>query len=336
MAAAVGLVALVAGGVAFGVTSGADDDLAAPATTTTTDGRRPASTTTSSSTTTTSSTTSTTSPSASPAGAVLSRGDSGPEVVALQRRLGELRYDPGPVDGKFGGATVYAVQAFQKLNGMAPDGRVGPAVQGALANPAPILPIAPYGGDDRVEVALGRQVLVVYEDGEPKLITHVSTGSHRTYCARGTCDNVAITPVGSFRFAWRYKGWRESELGKLYNPAYFTSRGVAVHGSLSVPTYPASHGCVRIPMHIAEYFPSLVQRGDPIYVSDGRRLGPAGPTLTGPPPDDPPTTPGDDTSTTTTTTPSSTSTTTPTTTSSTTTTTTPTTSTTSTTAPPLP
>ena len=326
IAAVAAAVAVVTGGVAFGVSHA--DDTAAPATTTTSTVR---STTTTTEVPTTTSTSSTTTSSTVPVeDDVLRKGDHGPAVVALQRRLIELHYDPGPADGGFGQATTYAVEAFQKMNGMVPDGAVGAKVQAALANPAPIVPLVPYGGATRVEVALGRQVLILYQGGEVRLITHVSTGSGKHYCAEGDCDNTAITPIGSFRFAWRYKGWRESRLGKLYNPVYFTGSGVAVHGALSVPTYPASHGCVRIPMHIAEYFPSLVKRGDPVYVTDGRAVGPAGPTPTGPPPSDPPTSPGDDTSTST-----STSTTTSTTSTSTTTTTQPTTTTTTTTTLPL-
>ena len=32
---------------------------------------------------------------------------------------------------------------------------------------------------------------------------------------------------------------------------------------------PASHGCVRIPMHVSEYFQTLVAYGDRVYVFDG-------------------------------------------------------------------
>ena len=42
--------------------------------------------------------------------------------------------------------------------------------------------------------------------------------------------------------------------------------GIAVHGYPSVPTYNASHGCVRIPMHIADYFQGLVPDGTPMFV----------------------------------------------------------------------
>ena len=58
-------------------------------------------------------------------------------------------------------------------------------------------------------------------------------------------------------------------LGGLYNPFYFNG-GIVVHGYVSVPIGPASHGCVRIPMHISEYFPSIVSYGDPVYVFGGQ------------------------------------------------------------------
>ena len=54
----------------------------------------------------------------------------------------------------------------------------------------------------------------------------------------------------------------------MWNPVYF-NYGIAVHGAGNVPQYPASHGCVRIPMHVGNYFPSLVAKGDQIFVFDG-------------------------------------------------------------------
>ncbi len=71
-----------------------------------------------------------------------------------------------------------------------------------------------------------------------------------------------------FKFYRRYPGWREGELGRMWNPVYF-NYGVAVHGAGNVPDYPASHGCVRIPLHIGNYFPSLVKYGDQVFVFDG-------------------------------------------------------------------
>jgi hypothetical protein len=288
IAAAAVLAVLAVSGIGYGVAVvRSDNDTPAVA--------APSSTTTSTSTTSTTVTTTTT---IDPGG--LQSGAEGPAVQAVQQRLLDLHFDPGAADGKFGLATTYAVQAFEKLHGMPPDGKVDAAFLAALANPAPIVALAPDGGANRVEVDLAHQVLAVYLDNNLRLITHVSTGNNQRYCVEGDCQ-VAVTPVGAFRFSWRATGWREARLGKLYNPIYFTSDGVAVHGSLSVPTYPASHGCVRIPMHIAEYFPSLVKRGDPIFVSDGRPVGPPPALPSSPPTTDKPATSGDSTTTTSTT-----------------------------------
>jgi peptidoglycan hydrolase-like protein with peptidoglycan-binding domain len=219
----------------------------------------------------------------------LGRGTSGPVVEDLQRRLHGLRLDPGPVDGQFGGGTLFAVQAFQKLAGIEPTGVVGPETRAALDAPPAVTPLVPAASGDRVEVDLERQLLFLWHGADLRLVTHVSTGSGERYCEDGRCG-TAVTPPGAYRFSWRYPGWRESRLGRLYNPVYFTSSGIAVHGSTSVPSYPASHGCVRIPMHIAEYFPDLVERGDAVYVLEGPGRAPPGAPVApaGPPPADPP------------------------------------------------
>jgi hypothetical protein len=257
----------------------------ADAESTTTTAPRPATTTTVAPSTTTTAV-------PAPPSDELARGTSGPPVEALQRRLTELHLDPGAVDGRFGGGTFAAVLAFQQLAGLEANGVVGPQTEAALAAPPTVAPLVPNGEPDRVEVDLARQVLLLWQGGQLRLVTHVSTGSGERYCQDGRCG-TATTPTGAFRFSWRWPGWRESRLGKLYNPVYFTSSGIAVHGSTSVPTYPASHGCVRIPMHIAEYFPGLVHTGEAVYVVDGPGSAPAPAPVAppGPPPPDPPTTP---------------------------------------------
>ena len=184
-------------------------------------------------------------------------------TAAIQQRLKDLAYDPGAIDGKLGPATASAVTAFQKVQGIKVDGKVGPEVTAALANPKgpPVL----AGGGDRVEVDLGRQLLMAYKGGRLALISHISSGSGKQYCENGHCG-TAITPRGDFQVLWSRSGWETAPLGQLYNPQYFTTAGHAIHGSPSVPLYPASHGCVRIPMHTATWFPSLVAKGTPVIV----------------------------------------------------------------------
>ena len=51
----------------------------------------------------------------------------GEDVKAVQRRLNELKYSAGTVDGYYGPTGVAAVKDFQGVNGLAVDGSVGPA-----------------------------------------------------------------------------------------------------------------------------------------------------------------------------------------------------------------
>lgn len=64
--------------------------------------------------------------------AVIRRGDSGPDVVMLQKRLSNLGYAAGTTDGLFGRQTEAAVKAFQAANGLYPDGIVGDGTWSAL------------------------------------------------------------------------------------------------------------------------------------------------------------------------------------------------------------
>lgn len=234
-------------------------------------------TTTTTASTTTSSTTTTPAQAGAPGGLTVETGDLQPGSVglrtfALQKALKSLRYDPGEPDGKFGLKTTTAVWAYQALAGMRQDGVVNVLLEASIlaAKPQPML--RPDLGPTHTEIDLDRQVLLVFRDNALQLVTHVSSGTGLRYCNKGTCG-IAVTPVGDYRYQRRITGWRVAPLGRLYNPVYFNG-GIAVHGAASVPATPASHGCVRIPMHIAEYFPGLVANGDAISVFRGG-TGPA-------------------------------------------------------------
>lgn len=59
-------------------------------------------------------------------------GDSGPGVKRLQTALSQAGFNPGIIDSSFGPATLAAVIAFQKSNGLVPDGVAGVRTQAAL------------------------------------------------------------------------------------------------------------------------------------------------------------------------------------------------------------
>ena len=198
----------------------------------------------------------------------LQSGSKGTRTRAIQQALRDQHYDPGGVDGRFGGQVTLAVWAYQSLHGLAQDGVVTPALEAQILAKTPQGMLKPELGPTHTEVDLTRQVMVVWRDGAPTLITHVSTGSGVAYCEdtdTGKNCGDAITPTGVYKYQRRVDGWRVAPLGRLYKPVYFNG-GIAVHGATSVPARPASHGCVRIPMPIAEYFPSLVNNGDTIQV----------------------------------------------------------------------
>jgi lipoprotein-anchoring transpeptidase ErfK/SrfK len=195
-------------------------------------------------------------------------GARGQAVADLETKLAAMKYDPGKVDGYYDSTTAFAVTAFQKVNGMARTGRatddVVAAVAAATAPPAMLA----NGGANRVEVDLKRQVLFLFQNGGLLRILPVSTGSGKKYCVDGECA-LADTPGGSFRIGYKILGPHKSKLGILYNPLFFNG-GIAIHGEPAVPAYPASHGCVRIPMADSLWFYNTVGRGTPVYVLGGK------------------------------------------------------------------
>ena len=66
------------------------------------------------------------------AATVLEVGSSGSDVTAVQRKLIQWGYLSGTADGRYGEKTRQAVIAFQRKNGLAADGRVGPATAAAM------------------------------------------------------------------------------------------------------------------------------------------------------------------------------------------------------------
>ena len=66
----------------------------------------------------------------------LHHGDTGADVVTLQQRLLELGAPIGTADDVFGDKTLQAVMAFQRSEGLTPDGVVGTATWAALDAPA--------------------------------------------------------------------------------------------------------------------------------------------------------------------------------------------------------
>jgi len=180
-------------------------------------------------------------------------GARGSAVVYLQQRLTALHYDLGGVDGVFGYNTLHAVYAFQKVQAITVDGIVGPVTWSRLASP--YRPHARYyRSAAAVEVNLARRVVYLTRSGAVTRILDASPGKPST-----------PTPTGSFSIFRRIDAWHLSPLGWMWRPNYFYG-GYALHGSNSVPTYAASHGCVRVTVPAMNRAWSQLYIGERLYV----------------------------------------------------------------------
>ncbi len=116
-------------------------------------------------------------------------------------------------------------------------------------------------GEKRVEVSISDQRLHAWQGDVLVMDTNVSTGraGHRT-------------PQGSFK-----TGPSKSKMhySRLYNnspmPYSVQVHGdVFIHGYHSVPSYPASHGCIRMPLkgrNAAKYFYNWVDLNIPVEIA---------------------------------------------------------------------
>lgn len=187
-------------------------------------------------------------------------------VREAEQRLFDLGYWTGPIDDRFDGGSQHALIAFQKVEGRARAGKLTTEELEALRLAK--RPQARVTGYAHIEIDLHRQVLFIVDaNGAVSKILPISTGTGEFFTAQGWTRR-ACTPCGEFTVYRKIAGWRKSPLGLLYYPNYITG-GVAIHGSLSVPPEPASHGCIRIPMFAAKEFSELVPLGMKVIVHDG-------------------------------------------------------------------
>ncbi|MCW3012757.1 MAG: L,D-transpeptidase, partial [Solirubrobacterales bacterium] len=160
-------------------------------------------------------------------------GSKGPAVRVLQQRLARLGYVVGR-HGTFDARTARAVLAFRKMTGMARTAIADRAVFSRLARGQGAFKVRFPGHGRHVEADISRQVVaLIGAGGKVERIYPTSTGAPST-----------PTILGSFR-VYR-KDFGTNQLGMVH-AAYFI-RGYAIHGFSSVPTYNASHGCLRVPV----------------------------------------------------------------------------------------
>ena len=154
---------------------------------------------------------------------------------------------PG-VDNVYDGMTADAVLAFQKVHGIPRTGSVDNQFWKVLRTSGP--PLARVRSGDHIEVDKTRQVLFEIRNGEVISVSHVSTGA------------TGNTPVGHWHVYAKGPGFNAKG---MYDSLFFIGE-FAIHGYISVPSYPASHGCVRTPFWFASELYSRWGIGTSVYV----------------------------------------------------------------------
>ncbi len=179
-------------------------------------------------------------------------GARGLKVLLLQRGLLRLGFAT-PVTGYFDGLTANAVNAFRKTNGMGRDGFAARSVYAMVLRGEGAYKLRyPRSGTNgkHVEFDWSRQVLVLAQRGRPYRVYHTSSGAP-----------VTPTVFGSYRFYRQDPGTNSKG---MVHSSYFIG-GYAIHGYPSVPNFPASHGCLRVPIPNAWSIFNWIDIGDPIY-----------------------------------------------------------------------
>ena len=180
-----------------------------------------------------------------------------------EQRLSDLGYWTGSIDGTLDPAFRHALIAFQKIEGRR---RTGVLTKDDLeAIRTAKKPLPRQTGDAHIEIDLDRQVLFMVDaSGSITHILPVCTGNEKSYVDHGQTHR-AHTPRGKFTVLRKLNGWRRSSLGLLYYPNYI-HEGIAIHGSLAMAAYPASHGCIRIPMFASKELSEMTPIGTEVIV----------------------------------------------------------------------
>lgn len=162
-----------------------------------------------------------------------------------------------PVNGSFDEATGLALIAYRKMTNLNRIAAAGPEVFRRLAQGAGAFNVH-YRHDGRhVEANLTKQVLAEIEPGG------------RVYRIYTTSSGKPSTPTVIGHFVVYSKTFGTNSEG-MVDSNYFI-RGYAIHGYAEVPTYAASHGCLRVPIPDAPSIYGWVREGTPVdvYNEDG-------------------------------------------------------------------
>jgi len=177
-------------------------------------------------------------------------GTTSPFAGLINQKLLALGYATS-FGNTFDAATGRALEAFRKVNGMDRTQTLDATIVDKLLRGVGGFKVRYPQHGRHVEAHLGQQVLALIENGKVFRAYTTSSGKPST-----------PTVLGNYRFYWRQPGVNNKG---MVDSTYFI-RGYAIHGYPDVPTYPASHGCLRVPIPVARDIYNWVHIGDQIDV----------------------------------------------------------------------
>jgi hypothetical protein len=167
-------------------------------------------------------------------------GSRGPYVKILLTRLAALRFRVPGISTTLSVQAGDSVVAFQKAYRL-PRTYIFDDDDWARLDKAHVIAARHASPQTHIEIDKTRQILMIVKNGAPYGIIPVSTGA------------TGNTPVGTFHILWKAPStttWLGSAI--LWRTMDFY-RDFAMHGYPDVPPYPASHGCVREPIWVADW-----------------------------------------------------------------------------------
>lgn len=212
------------------------------------------------------------------------------EAQTIMRKFG---IPAGPVDGKQGAMTKRGLCAFRYMSGM--------SVSRNSLDTATLSKLRSY---NKSYASLGqiparanstnRELLVAHETCQAMTYSvKASNGKHyyKRVMAISTARPGKTTPNGTFSLGFTQRGWScssrypescvkqttgrfatSTSYGNMYNfRAFHQGNLYGIHGSTSVPTYPASAGCIRVTVADSDWmFSNVGNNGNrPVLIVTG-------------------------------------------------------------------
>jgi L,D-transpeptidase-like protein len=173
-------------------------------------------------------------------------GSRGPFVTLIQQRLNALHVFV-PQSGVYDTYTGLALDAYHRLLGHGVSQSLDGATVSELLNGVGSFHVRYPKDGTHVEGDLSRQLLAEINGSRVVWIYPISSGKPST-----------PTVLGRFRVYYRVPGYLPD--GMYFSSFFF--RGYAIHGYNPAPDYPASHGCMRLPIIDAISVYNWVNYGD--------------------------------------------------------------------------